>query len=86
MYNRDLNSPLSISIFDGEGKKRRQSRKHDRRVRNAAPKKSKSNFGEARGTSTKTEKKGNVYCKPGGQLDKSCSGANPRGYKESGRD
>ena len=45
----------------------------------------KSKFGEARGISTKAEGKKKVYCKPGKQLDKSCAGADPRGFKESGR-
>ena len=79
---RDVTSPLAESLFDGG------DRKHKRNVRRAernAPKTS-SNYGEARGISTKNNKKGAVYCKPGKQLDKSCAGANPRGFKESGRD
>lgn len=79
---RDLSSPLGVSIFDGEGKHKRKVKK----ARRQHAKKTKSKFGEARGIKTKSEDKKNAYCKPGKQLDKSCAGANPRGYKESGRD
>jgi len=80
-------------MFDGEKppRKTKTQRKHDRKIskirrQQARSAKSKSKFGEARGISTKAEDKNKVYCKPGRQLDKSCSGANPRGFKESGRD
>lgn len=95
---RDLNNPLALSFFDGENppnksRARRKSikrhnkakKQHEKRMKS---KSNKSNFGEARGIRTKTEdKKNNVYCKPGRQLDKSCAGAaKGGGYKESGRD
>lgn len=76
---RDLTIPLAESLFDGGGKHKRNVRKAERN----APK---PKYGEARGIRTKDDKKGAVYCKPGKQLDKSCAGANPRGFKESGRD
>lgn len=78
---RNLSIPLGVSIFDGEGKHKRKVRK----ARREQAKKTKSKFGEARGISTKAEDKNKVYCKPGRQLDKSCAGADPRGFKESGR-
>jgi len=87
---RDLTSPLGVSVFDGGGDdmsrtRKRNQRKVARKREKNAPKTS-SKYGEARGISTKNNKKGAVYCKPGKQLDKSCAGANPRGFKESGRD
>ena len=94
---RDLSSPLGVSMFDGEKppitrKSRKIKRKNARIVakKNRQQEKrmkdiSKSKFGEARGISTKAEDKKKVYCKPGRQLDKSCAGADPRGFKESGR-
>lgn len=59
-------------------RRRQQQRSIDRN-------RTKPKFGEARGISTKAENKKKVYCKPGKQLDKSCAGADPRGFKESGR-
>ena len=79
---RDLTSPLAESLFDGGDRKHRRN---VRRARRNAPKTS-SKYGEARGLKTKDNTKGKVYCKPGKQLDKSCAGADPRGFKESGRD
>ena len=62
--------------------KRKGSKDKDKSQSQPQPK---SKFGEARGISTKAEDKKKVYCKPGKQLDKSCAGADPRGFKESGR-
>ena len=88
---RDLSSPLGVSMFDGEKppRKSRIKRQNERRGRKKTKeqaKRTKSKYGEARGISTKAEDKKNVYCKPGRQLDKSCAGADPRGFKSSGRD
>tara|TARA_R100000951_G_C2568976_1_gene158102 strand:+ start:15 stop:284 length:270 start_codon:yes stop_codon:yes gene_type:complete len=87
---RDLSSPLGVSMFDGEkppkkSRARRKAVKKHAKMQKQHAKKTKSKFGEARGISTKAEDKKKVYCKPGRQLDKSCAGADPRGFKESGR-
>jgi hypothetical protein len=86
---RDLTNPLALSLFDGGGDdmsrtRKRNQRKVARKREKNAPKTS-SKYGEARGISTKTEKKGPVYVSKKQQA-KTCANSLPTGSPGGGRD